>query len=88
MGNVFPKDAEYSYFHMDLSLNEKRLIRAAIKTYHTPGTNLSLILFKRDSEQVDWDYNRNITLSAREFWLLCYNKEKVEQMRNQPVGLI
>ena len=26
MGNVFSKDAEYSHFHLDLSLNEKRLV--------------------------------------------------------------
>ena len=87
MGNVLSKDAEYSEFHMDLSLNEKRLVRAAVKTY-TTGTYLSLKLFKRDSEQVDWDFNQKITLSAREFQLLCQNIEKVEQMLDQPVGLI
>ena len=53
MGNVLSKDAEYSDFHLDLSLNQKRLVRAAVKTYHTTGTYLSLKLFKRDSEQVD-----------------------------------
>ena len=88
MGNVLSKDAEYSEFHMDLSLNEKRLVRAAVKTYHTTGTYLSLKLFKRDSEQVDWDFNQKITLSAQEFRLLCQNIEKVEQMPDQPVGLI
>ena len=78
MGNVFSKDAEYSDFHLDLSLNEKRLVRAAVKTYYTTGTYLSLKLFKRDNEQVD--FNRKITLSAREFWLICQNIEKLEQM--------
>ena len=37
MGNVLSKDAEYSDYHLDLSLNEKRLVRAAVKTYHTTG---------------------------------------------------
>ena len=41
IGNVLSKDAEYSEFHMDLSLNEKRLVRAAAKTYHT--TNLLIL---------------------------------------------
>ena len=45
-------------------------------------------LFKRDSEQVDWDFNQKIALSAREFRLLCQNVEKLEQMLDQPVGLI
>ena len=85
MGNVLSKDAEYSDYHLDLSLNEKRLVRAAVKTYHTTGTYLSLKLFKRDSEQVDWDFNQKITISAREFRLLC---QKLEQMLDQPVGLI
>ena len=80
MGNVFSKDAEYSDIHLDLSLNEKRLVRAAVKTYYTTGTYLSLKLFKRDNEQVDWDFNQKITLSAREFWLICQNIEKLEQM--------
>ena len=88
MGNVLSKDAEYSDFHLDLSLNQKRLVRAAVKTYHTTDTYLSLKLFKRDSEQVDWDFNQKITLSAREFRLLCQNIEKLEQMLDQPVGLI
>ena len=88
MGNDLSKDAEYSDFHLDLSLNEKRLVRAAVKTYHTTGAYLSLKLFKRDSEQVDWDFNKKITLSAREFWLKCQNIEKLEQMLDQPVGLI
>ena len=88
MGNVLSKDAEYSDFHLDLSLNEKRLVRAAIKTYHTTGTYLSLKLFKRDSEQVDWDFNQKITLSALEFRLLCQNIEKLEQIFDQPVALI
>ena len=88
MSNVLSKDAEYSDFHLDLSLNEKRLVRAAVKTYHTTGTYLSLKLFKRDSEQLDWDFNQKITLSAREFRLICQNIEKLEQMLDQSVGLI
>ena len=88
MGNVQSTDVEYSVYHLDLSLNEKRLVRAAVKAYHTTGTYLSLKLFKRDSEQVDWDFNHKITLSAREFRLLCQNIEKLEQMIGQPVGLI
>ena len=88
MGNVLSKDAEYGDFHLDLSLNEKRIVRAAVKTYLTTGTSLSLNLFKRDSEQVDWDFNQKITLSAREFRLICQNIEKLEQMLDQPVALI
>ena len=87
MGSVFSKNAEYSDFHLDLSLNEKRLVRAAVKTYHTTGTYLSLKMFKRDSEQVDWNFNQKITLSAPEFRLICQNIEKLEQMLDQPVGL-
>ena len=32
MGKVLSKDAEYSDFHLDLLLNKKRLVRAAVKT--------------------------------------------------------
>ena len=88
MGNVLSKDADYIDYHLDLPLNEKRLVGAAVKTYHTTGIYLSLKLFKRDSEQVDWDFNQQITLSAREFRLLCQDIEKLEQMLDQPVGLI
>ena len=88
MGNVLTKDADYSYFHLHLSLNEKRLVRAAVKTYLPTSTYLSLKLFIRDSEQVDWDLNQKITLSAREFRLLRQNIAKLEQMLDQPVGLI
>ena len=88
MGNVLSKDAEYSDFHLDLSLNEKRLVRVAVKKYHATGTYLPLKLVKRDSEQVDWDFNQKITLSAREFRLQCQNIEKVEQMLDQRIGLI
>ena len=45
-------------------------------------------LFKRDKEQVDWDFNQKITLSAREFRLLYQNIEKLEKMLDQRVGLI
>ena len=82
------KDAEYCDFHLDLLLNEKGLVRVTVQTYHAIGTYLSLKLFKRDSEQVDWDFNQKFTLSAREFWLLCQNIEKLEKMLDQPVGLI
>ena len=60
------RDAEYSDFHLDLSLNKKRLVRAAVMNYHTTGTYLSLKLFKRDIEQVDWDFNKkSYTFGAR-----------------------
>ena len=36
----------------------------------------------------DWDFNQKITLSAPEFRLICQNIEKLEQMLDQPVGLI
>ena len=88
MRTVLYKDAEYSDYLLDLSLIEKRLFRAAAKTYHTTGTYLSLKSFKPDSEQVDWDFNKKITLSAREFRLLCQNIEKLEQTLDQRVGLI
>ena len=59
-----------------------------MKTYNSTDTYLSLKMFKRDSGQVDWDFNQKIKLSAREFRLLCQNIEKLEQMLDQPVGLI
>ena len=43
MGAVLSKDAEYSDFHLDLSLSEKRLVRVAVKTYNSTGTYLYLI---------------------------------------------
>ena len=88
MGAVLSKDAEYSDFHLDLLLSEKRLVRVAVKTYNSTGTYLSLKLFKREKEQVDWDFNQKITLSAREFNLICHNIEKINQMIETPVGLI
>ena len=45
-------------------------------------------LFKGDSEQVNWDFNQKITLSAREFRLICQNIEKLAEMLDQTIGLI
>ena len=59
-----------------------------MKTYNSTGTYLSLKLFKRESKLVDWEFIQKITLSAREFNLICYNIEKINQMIDTPVGLI
>ena len=67
MGNVLSKDAEYSDFHLDLSLKTKRLVRAAVKTYHTTGTYLSLKLFKRDSKHVDWNSTKKLHFRRQSF---------------------
>ena len=88
MGAALFKDAEYRDFHLDFLVSEKRLVRVAVKTYNSTGTYLSLKSFKRESELVDWEFNQKITMSAREFNLICQNLEKLEQMLDQSVGLI
>ena len=87
MGALLSIDAEYNDFHLDFSASEKRLVRVAAKTYNSTGTYLSLKFFKRDSELVDWEFNQKITLSAREFNLICCNIHKINQMIDTPVGL-
>ena len=37
----------------------------AVKTYNSTGTYLSVNLFKRESELVDWEFNKKTTLSER-----------------------
>ena len=88
MGAVLSKEAEYSDLHLDFSMSEKRLVRVAVKTYNSTGTYLSLKLFKRESEVVDWEFNQKITLSAREFNLICCNIKKINQTIDTSVGLI
>ena len=61
MGAVLSKDAEYSDFHLDLSVSEKRLVRMAVKTYNSTDTYLSLRLFQHESELVDWDFNQKMS---------------------------
>ena len=58
MGAVLSKDAEYSDYHLGFSVSEKQLVRVAVKTYNSTGTYLSLKLFKRESELVDWGFNQ------------------------------
>ena len=59
-----------------------------MKTYNSTGTYLSLKLFKRESELVDWEFNQKITLAAWEFNFICCNIEKINQMIDTSVGLI
>ena len=67
MAAVLSKDVEYSDFHLDLSVSEKRLVRVAVKTYNSTDTYLSLKLFQLECELVDGDFNQNISLPAPEF---------------------
>ena len=59
-----------------------------MKISNSTGTYLSLKLFKRESELVDWEFNQKITPLAGEFNLICCNIEKINQMIDTPVGLI
>lgn len=74
--STLEKDAEFGDFYVDVSRSEKRVVRAAIKTYEQSGTYITLKLFKKFND--DYQFSQKLTLSAKEFDLLASNYKKIK----------
>ena len=59
------KDKEYGDCYFDISITEKRLIRATLKTYENSGTYVFLKLFKRKDNELEFE--QRISLTTEEF---------------------
>ena len=59
------KDAAFGDAHSDVSKSEKRLVRAAIKTYEKTGSYIFIKLFKKTER--DYEFQQRITLTLEEF---------------------
>ena len=46
MSSSIDKDIEFCDAYMDISQNEKRIVRASVKTYKITGSYISIKLFK------------------------------------------
>lgn len=76
--SVLEKDAEYGDFCVDVSRSEKRIVRAAIKTYEQSGTYITLKLFKKGND--DYQFHQKITLSESEFDCLASKYRKIKTL--------
>lgn len=69
-------DQEYGDSFLDVSKNNRRLVRVSTKTYQTTGTYISLKLFKKGSDD-DFYIDQRITLTVQEFQDIINNVENI-----------
>ena len=69
------KDAVFGDAHFDVSRNEKRLIRATVKTYEKTGTYIFLKLFKKTENE--FEFQQRLTLTLEEFEKLTKKSPKI-----------
>ena len=74
------KDSEYSDNYIDVSKNEKRLVRVSSKTYEKTGTYVSLKLFKRETKEGEFQFSQRATVSLEEFQAIIDRLPKIKRM--------
>ena len=74
------KDSEYSDNYIDVSKNEKRLVRVSSKTYEQTGTYVSLKLFKRETKEGEFQFSQRATVSLEEFQAIIDRLPKIKRM--------
>ena len=62
MCSSIDKDIEFCDAYMDISQNEKRIVRASVKTYEITGSYISIKLFKQDDNK-ELKFNQKVTLT-------------------------
>ena len=80
------KDAEFGDAHFDVCRNEKRLIRATVKTYEKTGTYVFLKLFKKAENELE--FQQRLTLTLAEFEKMTKNIQKFDRLpptKNQTI---
>lgn len=72
-------DSEYGDGFVDVSKQEKRFVRASVKTYEgSSGTYITLKLFKRTGgSSDDYQFNQKVSLTLNEFEKLASNYQKI-----------
>ena len=70
------KDTEIGDCYFDISKTNKRLIRASLKTYERTGTYVFLKLFKKATD--DYEYEQRISLTLGEFENLVSSDSKIQ----------
>ena len=79
MCSSIDKDIEFCDAYMDISQNEKRIVRASVKTYEITGSYISIKLFKQDDNK-DFKFNQKVTLTLTEFEKLLANGAKIKTL--------
>ena len=70
------KDTEFGDCYFDISKTDKRLIRATLKTYERTGTYVFLKLFKKATD--DYEFEQRISLTLGEFENLVSSASKIK----------
>ena len=70
------KDTGFGECYFDISKTDKRLIRATLKTYEMTGTYVFLKLFKKATD--DYEFEQRISLTLREFENLVSSASKIQ----------
>ena len=70
------KDTEFGDCYFDISKTDKRLIRATLKTYERTGTYVFLKLFKKATD--DYEFEQRISLTLGEFETLVSSASKIQ----------
>ena len=79
MCSSIDKDIEFCDAYMDISQNEKRIVRASVKTYEITGSYISIKLFKQDDTK-EFKFNQKVTLTLTEFEKLLANGAKIKAL--------
>ena len=70
------KDTEFGDCYFDISKTDKRLIRATLKIYERTGTYVFLKLFKKATD--DYEFEQRISLTLGEFENLVSSASKIK----------
>ena len=70
------KDTVFGDCYFDISKSDKRLIRATLKTYERTGTYVFLKLFKKATD--DYEFEQRISLTPGEFENLVSSASKIQ----------
>ena len=79
MCSSIDKDIEFCDAYLDISQNEKRIVRASVKTYEITGSYISIKLFKQDDNK-EFKFNQKVTLTLTEFEKLLANGAKIKAL--------
>ena len=79
MCSSIDKDIEFCDAYLDISQNEKRIVRASVKTYEITGSYFSIKLFKQDDNK-EFKFNQKVTLTLTEFEKLLANGAKIKAL--------
>ena len=70
------KDTEFGDCYFDNSKTDKRLIRATLKTYERTGTYVILKLFKKATD--DYEFEQRLSLTLGKFQNLFNSASKIQ----------